>query len=104
MKTILTIAAASVLFTGAVYASPEFNNHDNYGTILLDLDNNTVMQQDFREPTGDLVSVIDTGDSYGSALFDLDQPGGVPSLGGQPSIGDDADDMGNILYDVGARY
>ena len=103
MKTITTIAAASILFTGAAFASPEFDNHDNYGTVLQDLGNASAMSQ-VRAPTGDLVAVIDSGDSYGSALFDLDQPGGTTSIGGQPAIGDGADDAGNILYDVGARY
>ena len=103
MKTITTIAAASILFTGAAFASPEFDNHDNYGSVLQDLGNTSAMST-HRAPTGALVTVVDTDDSYGSALFDLDQSSGVYTGVTQASIGDGADDAGNILYDVGARY
>jgi hypothetical protein len=99
MKSIVSIAAASVLFAGSAVASPEFDNHANYGTVLQDLDQPASMSEG-RAPTGDLVSVID---GYGSILFDLNQPGSR-AVWTQPGIGDNADDSGNILYDVGARY
>jgi hypothetical protein len=102
MKTILSIAAASVLFAGSAAANPEFDNHANYGSILQQLDQPASMSQG-REPMGDLVAVAGTDETYGSVLFDLDQPGSR-STWTQPSIGDSADDFGNILYDVGARY
>jgi len=101
MKSIVSIAAVSVLFAGSAVANPEFDNPSNYGTVLQDLDQPTSMSQG-RTPTGDLVSVVSTSDSYGSVLFDLDQPASR-AVGFQPSIGD-SDDFGNILYDVGARY
>jgi hypothetical protein len=102
MKTIASIAAASALFAGSALANPEFDNHANYGTVLQDVDQPASMGGSYQ-PSDRLAAVIDTGDSYGSALFDRDQPGGR-SLATQPAIGDGADDFGNILYDVGARY
>jgi hypothetical protein len=102
MKSIVSISALSALFAGSVMASPEFDNHANYGTVLQDLDRPTAMGE-AREPTDNLVASIGSGDNYGSALFDRDQPGDR-TLATQPSIGDGADDFGNILYDVGARY
>ena len=36
-------------------------------------------------------------------LFDLDQAAGK-SIASAPSIGDSADDFGNILYDTGSVY
>jgi hypothetical protein len=103
MKSIVSISALSALFAGSVVASPEFDNHANYGTVLQDLDRPAAMGES-RVPTGDLVASIGSGDNYGSALFDRNRPGSPSSLPTQPSIGDGADDFGNILYDVGARY
>lgn len=101
MKTLTTIAAVSVLFVGQAVANPEFDNHDNYGTIL----NDTVTHSSggTYEPTGHLVGVTDSSDSYGSVLYDLDRPAGR-SIASQPSIGDSADDFGSILYDTGSVY
>jgi hypothetical protein len=102
MKTLVTIAAATILLTGQAVANPEFDNHDNYGTILQDLDRTVSNGSDYA-PTGYLVGVADSSDSYGSILYDLDRPAG-PSIATPPSIGDDADDFGNILYDTGSIY
>jgi len=102
MKTLVTIAAATILLTGQAVANPEFDNHDNYGTILQDLDRTVSNGSDYV-PTGYLVGVTDSSDSYGSVLYDLDRPS-APSIATQPSIGDDADDFGSILYDTGSVY
>ena len=105
MKTLITasvaIVAATVLLAGPVAANPEFDNHENYGTVLQD-SVHAKSSGEYR-PTGHLVGVIDSSDGYGSVLYDLDRasPAGIPS---QPSIGDDADDFGNILYDTGSIY
>ena len=100
MKNLITsIAAATVLFAGQAIANPEFDNHANYGSVLQDT---VAAQGGAYQPTGHLVAAIDSSDSYGSALFDLDQPGN--RVASQPSIGDDADDFGNILYDTGSVY
>ena len=102
MKTLFTtFAAATFLLAGSAAANPEFDNHDNFGTVLQD----SVHAQSGGEyrPTGELVNVFDSSDAYGSVLYDLDRtsPAGLAS---QPSIGDDADDFGNILYDTGSVY
>ena len=55
------------------------------------------------EPTGHLVAVADSSDSYGSVLYDLDQPADQ-AVATQPGIGDSADDFGSILYDTGSVY
>ena len=100
MNTITSIAAVSILFAGQAVANPEFDNHDNYGTVL----NDTVATQGGAyEPTGHLVAVVDSSDSYGSVLFDLDRESSR-SVASQPSIGDSADDFGSILYDTGSVY
>ena len=101
MKTIASIAAATLLFAGGAVANPEFDNHENYGTVLQD----TVHAQSSGEyrPTGHLVGVIESSDGYGSVLYDLDRSSGE-SISAPPSIGDDADDFGNILYDTGSIY
>ena len=101
MKIIVSLAAATVLFAGTAIANPEFDNHDNYGSVLQD----SVHAQSGGEyrPSGHLVSVIDSADGYGSVLYDVDDPAGE-SISTQPSIGDDADDFGNILYDTGSVY
>ena len=101
MKTILSLAAVTVLFAGTAIANPEFDNHANYGTVLQD----SVHAQSSGEylPSGHLVSVVDSADSYGSVLYDIDDPSGE-SIPTQPSIGDDADDFGSILYDTGSVY
>jgi hypothetical protein len=101
MKSIISIAAVSVLFAGSAVANPLFDNPSNYGTILQDLDKPTSMSQG-SESTDDLVAVASSGSDYGSVLFDLNQPGSR-TMAIQPSIGD-ADDYGDILYDVGASY
>ena len=101
MKTILSIATATILFAGGAIANPEFDNHANYGSVLQD-SVHAVSAGDYR-PSGHLVSVIDSSDGYGSVLYDLDQSSGE-SINTQPSIGDDADDFGNILYDTGSVY
>ena len=103
MKTIAsiaTLAAATVLFAGQAVANPEFDNHANYGSVLQD---NVATAGGAYEPTGHLVAVSDSSDSYGSVLFDLDRPAGQ-SVNSQPGIGDSADDFGNILYDTGSVY
>ena len=102
MKTLSAIAAVTFLLAGQAIANPEFDNHANYGTILQDL-NQSSHSGGVYEPTGHLVSIIDSSDSYGSVLYDLDQASGI-SLASPPSIGDDADDYGNILYDTGSVY
>ena len=100
MKTLITIAAATVLLAGQAVANPEFDHPDNYGSVL----NDTVASSGGAyEPTGDLVSVTDSADSYGSVLYDLDQESSR-SIASPPSIGDSADDFGNILYDTGSIY
>ena len=100
MKTFASIAAATVLLAGQAVANPEFDNHANYGTVL----NDTVATSGGAyEPTGHLVSVADSSDSYGSVLYDLDQES-ARSIASPPSIGDSADDFGNILYDTGSVY
>ena len=100
MKTFASIAAATILLAGQAVANPEFDNHDNYGSVLQDT---VATQGGAYEPTGHLVAALDSSDSYGSALYDLDQPAGR-SIATQPGIGDDADDFGNILYDTGSVY
>jgi len=100
MKTLITIAAATVLFAGQATANPEFDNHDNYGSVLQDT---VSVQSGSYEPTGHLVGVADSADSYGSVLYDLDRPAGQ-AIASQPGIGDSADDFGNILYDTGSVY
>ena len=55
------------------------------------------------EPAGHLVAVADSSDSYGSVLYDLDQPADR-SVATQPGIGDSADGFGSILYDTGSVY
>ena len=105
MKTYIAIIAASALTTSA-YAEPNgsfVDNHDTQGTILADLSQPSSSGEG-RYPTGELVPIIATGSSYGSILFDLDQESGSRTMSTQPSIGDDADDYGNILYDTGSRY
>jgi len=100
MKNLITtLTAATVLFAGQTVANPEFDNHDNYGSVLQDT---VAAQGGAYQPTGHLVASIDSSDSYGSALFDLDQPGNM--VASQPSIGDSADDFGSILYDTGSIY
>ena len=100
MKTLASIAAVTVLFAGQAVANPEFDNHANYGSVLQD----TVSSQGGAyQPTGHLVAVADSTDSYGSVLYDLDRSAGR-SVASQPSIGDSADDFGNILYDTGSVY
>lgn len=100
MNTITSIAAVSILFAGQAVANPEFDNHDSYGSIL----NDTVATQGGAyEPTGHLVAVADSSDSYGSVLYDLDQPADQ-AVATQPGIGDSADDFGSILYDTGSVY
>ena len=84
MKTLATIAAATVLLTGQAVANPEFDNHDNYGTILQDLDQPVSNGSDYA-PTGYLVGVADSADSYGSILYDLDRPAGL-SIATQPVL------------------
>ena len=101
-RTITSIAALAFLAAGQAYASAEFDNHATSGTILLDLDKSVAVSGDYA-PSGHLVSVIDSADSYGSVLFDLDRAS--PAYrSSPPSIGDDADDYGNILYDTGSIY
>ena len=102
MKTLASFTAFAFLVTGQVFANPEFDNHDNYGTILQDLDTPVAASGDYA-PTGHLVAVIDSADSYGSVLYDLNQAS-APTLYRAPSMGDDADDYGNILYDTGSVY
>ena len=102
MKTLASFTAFAFLVSGQVFANPEFDNHANYGTILQDLDNPVAASGDYA-PTGHLVAVIDSSDGYGSVLFDLDQPAAA-TIATPPSIGDDADDYGNILYDAGLVY
>ena len=97
--TIASIAAATVLFAGQAVANPEFDNHANYGSVLQDT---VAAQGGAYQPSGHLVAAIDSSDSYGSALFDLDQRSDMAAS--QPSIGDNADDFGNILYDTGSIY
>ena len=99
ITSIASIAAATVLFAGQAIANPEFDNHANYGSVLQDT---VAAQGGAYQPTGHLVAVVDSTDSYGSVLYDLDQSGG--SIASQPSIGDGADDFGNILYDTGSVY
>ena len=99
ITSIASIAAATVLFAGQAIANPEFDNHANYGSVLQDT---VAAQGGAYQPTGHLVAAIDSSDSYGSALYDLDQSGNM--VASQPSIGDDADDFGNILYDTGSVY
>ena len=72
------------------------------GTILQDLDRTVSNGSDYA-PTGYLVGVSDSSDSYGSVLYDLDRST-APAVATQPSIGDDADDFGSILYDTGSVY
>ena len=100
MKILASIAAATVLFAGQAIANPEFDNHDNYGSVLQDT---VASAGGAYEPTGHLVAVSDSSDSYGSVLYDLDQAASR-SVATQPSIGDGADDFGNILYDTGSVY
>ena len=100
MKTFAYIAAATVLLAGQAVANPEFDNHDNYGSVLQDT---TATQGGAYQPTGHLVAVSDSSDNYGSVLFDLDQPAGR-SVVTAPGIGDSADDFGSILYDTGSVY
>jgi hypothetical protein len=100
MKTFAYIAAATVLLAGQAVANPEFDNHDNYGSVLQDT---VATQGGAYEPTGHLVAVSNSSDNYGSVLFDLDQPAGR-SVATQPGIGDNADDFGSILYDTGSVY
>ena len=100
MKTLVTIAAATILFAGQAAANPEFDNYANYGSVLQDT---VATQGGSYEPTGHLVAVTDSADSYGSVLYDLDRPAGQ-AITSQPGIGDSADDFGNILYDTGSVY
>ena len=102
MNKFIAIAALTAFVGGVAYANPEFeDNTSTYGTILNDAGPGG--SGDFQQPTGHLTAVIDQDDAYGSALFDTNEPGSPP-LGGQPGIGDDADDYGNLLYDLGRRY
>jgi hypothetical protein len=100
MKTLASIAAVTVLFAGQALANPEFDNHDSYGSVLNDT---VAAQSGAYEPTGYLVAVTDSADSYGSVLYDLNQPADK-SVATQPGIGDNADDFGSILYDTGSVY
>jgi len=102
MKTLASLTAFAFLVTGQTFASPEFDNHDNYGSVLQDLDTPVAASGDYA-PTGHLVAVIDSSDGYGSVLYDLDRAS-APTLASPPSIGDNADDYGNILYDTGSVY
>ena len=101
MTTFASIAAVTLLFAGQAVANPEFDNHDSYGSVL----NDTVAAQGGAsyQPTGYLVAVTDSADSYGSVLYDLDQPAEQATVT-QPGIGDSADDFGSILYDTGSVY
>ena len=99
LTTLTTIAAATVLLAGQAIANPEFDNHANYGSVINDT---SAAAGGAYQPTGHLVSVADSSDSYGSVLYDLDQRS--TSVASQPSIGDNADDFGNILYDTGSVY
>lgn len=102
MKTLATFTALAYLVAGQAHANPEFYNHANYGSILQDLNAPVASSGDYA-PTGHLVGVIDSSDGYGSVLFDLNQPSPA-ALSVPPSIGDGADDYGNILYDTGSVY
>jgi hypothetical protein len=95
----IALFSAAALFAGSAFAGSFDDNHDTFGTVLLDQGQGD--RGSAQQATSHVASAVSTSDAYGSVLFDIDQPGGS-SLASQPAIGDD--DYGNILYDLGARY
>lgn len=101
MKTFFTAASALLLST-AVYAGSPFDAEDTYGTVLFD--QGAAPTGAYTEPTGPLAAELYSDDTFGSVLFDLDGRSHEHALSAPPAIGDDADDYGNVLYDLGVRY
>ena len=101
MKTLFTTVAAIAFSAGAFAGSP-FDAEDTYGTVLFD--QGAAPSGTYTEPSSSVAAEIFSGDTYGSVLFDLENATYQDTVGAQPSIGDEADDYGNVLYDIGSRY
>ena len=101
MKTLFTTTAA-VLFSAAAFAGSPFSADDTYGTVLFD--QGAGSSGAYAEPTSAIAKELYSSDTVGSVLFDLERPTHEHALGAPPFIGDDADDYGNVLYDLGSRY
>jgi len=101
MKTLLTTVAALTFSTVAFAGSP-FSENDNYGSVLFD--QGPGGSGSYTVPDGAIADTINSSDTFGSVLYDLSRPTHEDTLAAPPAIGDDADDYGNILYDLGTRY
>ena len=101
MKTLLTTVAA-LTFSAAAFAGSPFSEDDTYGTVLFD--QGPGGSGSYTVPDGAIANTINSSDTFGSVLYDLNRITHEHALSAPPAIGDDADDYGNVLYDLGARY
>ena len=101
MKTIVSITAVSLLFAGQAMANTQFDHLAIYGIVVSDSGTKAATPY---QPTGHVAGVMDSSDAYGNVLFDLDHKSPQAVTSTQPSIGDEAYDYGNILYDTGLTY
>ena len=101
MKTLLTTVAA-LTFSAAAFAGSPFSEDDNYGSILFDQGPGS--SSSYTAPDSAVADAMNSVDSFGSVLYDLNRPIHEHTQGIPPAIGDDADDYGNVLYDIGTRY
>jgi hypothetical protein len=96
------VTSAALVFAASVYANPFAGNPDTYGTVLLD--QGAAPTGTFKAPSGPLADAMASSATYGSVLFDRGRGSADRPLAAQPAIGSDADDYGDVLYDLGARY
>ena len=101
MKTLLTTVAA-LTFSAAAFAGGPLSEDDTYGTVLFD--QGPGGSGSYTVPDGAIANTMISSDTFGSVLYDLNRPAHEQTLGSPPAIGDDTDDYGSLLYDIGVRY